>query len=85
MPNLQVVADALKLPVSYTGAVSEEILGVYGHEQGDKAGKSGKITLYSHDLQVFYHELVWLCPFCKSPTSFFDCAACGTSIPNPWL
>ena len=58
MPNLQVVADALNLPVSYTGAVSEQIYGVYGHEQGDKTGKSGKITLYSHDLQVFYHELV---------------------------
>ena len=53
VPRLQVVADALDIPINYAGAPSERIYGVYC------AGKdSGRITLYTHDVATFYHELV---------------------------
>jgi hypothetical protein len=57
IPKLQVVADALGVPVTYTGAVSENVFGAYSHEKEDADGESGKITLYTHDLSTFHHEL----------------------------
>lgn len=54
IPKLQIVADALGVAVSYTGAVSDQVLGVYSRS-GEK--EAGKITLYSHDPGTFYHEL----------------------------
>jgi len=48
-PKLQVVADTLGIPVRYTGAVSEKVLGLYHHQ--------GKITLFTHDVATWYHEL----------------------------
>lgn len=57
IPRLQAVADFLGIPVRYAGAVSERVLGVYTHERGDRAGDTGRITLYSQGLDVFYHEL----------------------------
>lgn len=54
IPKLQVVADALEIPVTYTGAVSDRVLGLYRHDDNPE---SGAITLYSHDMATFYHEL----------------------------
>lgn len=54
LPRLRAVADSLGVSVNYTGAVSDRIFGVYSR---DKGGEPGKITLYSHDLATFYHEL----------------------------
>jgi hypothetical protein len=50
IPMLQTVADALNIPVLYTGAVSERVLGAFS--SGDD-----RITLYTHDMSTFYHEL----------------------------
>jgi len=57
IPKLQIVADALRIPVTYTGAVSENIFGVYRHDLQDRNGNSGQIVLYTHDMGTFYHEL----------------------------
>lgn len=54
IPRLQTVAEALGVEVHYAPAVSERVHGVY---QYAKAGEHKAITLYSHDLGVFYHEL----------------------------
>ena len=50
IPKLQTVADELGIPVTYTGAVSERVLGAYSPE-------NNRITLYTHDMGTFYHEL----------------------------
>ena len=57
IPRLQAVADALDIPVRYASAPSERVYGVYTHRAGDGDGDSGRITLYTHDLATFYHEL----------------------------
>ena len=57
IPRLKVVADTLGIPVTYTGSVSDNVFGVYRHDLQDQSGESGKITLYTHDLGTFYHEL----------------------------
>lgn len=54
LPRLRAVADSLGVSVNYTGAVSDRIFGVYSR---DRVGEPGRITLYSHDLSTFYHEL----------------------------
>ena len=51
IPKLQSVADALDIPVTYTGAVSEEVLGAYSSSED-------RIILYTHDMATFYHELI---------------------------
>lgn len=53
-PTLWSVADALGVPVRNAEAVSERIAGVY---IADRSSGTGSITLYTHDVQVFYHEL----------------------------
>ena len=50
IPKLKSVADELGIPVTYTGAVSEKVLGAYSPD--DK-----RITLFTHDMATFYHEL----------------------------
>jgi len=50
IPKLQTVADALNIPVTYTGAVSEKVLGAFSPDDN-------RITLYTHDMGTFYHEL----------------------------
>ena len=50
IPKLQTVADALNIPVTYSGAVSEKVLGAYSPDEN-------RITLYTHDMATFYHEL----------------------------
>jgi len=54
IPKLQVVADALEIPVTYTGAASDRVYGLYSHK--DKP-ESGAITLYTHDAFTHAHEL----------------------------
>ena len=49
-PRLQVVADALGIPITYAGAPSERIYGVY-------QGGARRITLYTHDVATWYHEI----------------------------
>ena len=51
IPRLQRVADALGIPVTYAGAPSERIYGIY-------QGGPRRITLYTHDVATAYHELV---------------------------
>ena len=55
IPKLQVVADALGISVTYTGAVSDRVLGLYRHETQPSA--PGSITLYTHDTFTHAHEL----------------------------
>ena len=50
IPKLQTVADELGIPVTYTGAVSEKVLGAY-------SPVDDRIILYTHDMETFYHEL----------------------------
>ena len=50
IPKLQTVADELGIPVTYTGAVSEKVLGAYSPDDN-------RITLFTHDMATFYHEL----------------------------
>ena len=50
IPKLQIVANELGIPVTYTGAVSERVLGAYSPDDN-------RITLYTHDMGTFYHEL----------------------------
>ena len=50
IPKLQTVADELGIPVTYTGAVSEKVLGAYSPDDN-------RIILYTHDQTTFYHEL----------------------------
>ena len=57
IPQLQVVADALGIPITYAGAPSERVYGVYSHKPGDGDGDTGRITLYTHDMATFHHEL----------------------------
>ncbi|NLH51007.1 MAG: ArdC family protein [Myxococcales bacterium] len=54
IPKLQALADTLGIPVTYTGAVSDRVLGLYRHDENPN---SGTITLYTHDLATFYHEI----------------------------
>ena len=58
IPRLQTVADALGIPISYAGAPSERVYGVYSHQSGDGDGDTGRITLYTHDVSTFCHEMV---------------------------
>lgn len=50
VPKLQTVADSLNIPVTYTGAVSDRVLGAF-------SPNDSRITLYTHDMSTFYHEL----------------------------
>ena len=51
IPMLQTVAHALNIPITYTGAVSEEVLGAYSSSED-------RIILFTHDMATFYHELI---------------------------
>ena len=51
IPRLQTVADALGIRITYAGAVSDHVLGVY------RGGLDDRITLYTHDVATFHHEL----------------------------
>jgi len=53
-PKLQAVADALGIPVSYAGAVSDRVLGAYRHDDNPE---SGMISLFTHDAFTHAHEL----------------------------
>lgn len=57
VPKLQSVADTMGVPVTYAGAVSDEVSGVYVRERADDPNKPGRITLYTKGVNVFYHEL----------------------------
>jgi len=48
IPRLRELADELGIKVRYSGVVSDRVLGAYGQD---------RITLYTHDLSTFYHEL----------------------------
>lgn len=50
IPKLQTVADALNIPITYTGAVSERVLGAYSPDDN-------RIILFTHDMATFYNEL----------------------------
>ena len=51
IPRLQAVADALGIRIIYAGAVSDRVLGVY------RGGPEDRITLYTHDVATYYHEV----------------------------
>ena len=52
IPRLQTVADALGIRITYAGAVSDRVLGVYRGGRSDD-----RITLYTHDVATYYHEI----------------------------
>jgi hypothetical protein len=56
-PKLRELADRLGIPVTYAGAASDRLEGVYTHRLDDGDGATGRITLYTHGLDAFYHEL----------------------------
>jgi antirestriction protein ArdC len=57
VPKLRELADRLGIPVIYAGAASDRLEGVYTHKLDDGDGATGRITLYTHGLDAFYHEL----------------------------
>lgn len=50
LPKLKSLADHLGIETTYAGAVSERVLGAFSPDDN-------RITLFTHDMSTFYHEL----------------------------